>query len=207
MPEIDEFLERLASSDAVPGGGSVAALEVAMGASLLAMVCGLTMGREKFQAVAGEIEEIHGQAVQIRDSAWKLVDADADAFSRVSEAMKLPRSSDEEKTCRRLAVQDALKGAVDPPLEAMRQAAAGIRLAQRLTPIGNPSAISDVGSAALSLQAGFHAARLNVDINLASIKDETYVGVVREGMPRIAETDATCREVMQVVEREIGAPA
>ncbi|HEV3309157.1 MAG TPA: cyclodeaminase/cyclohydrolase family protein, partial [Chloroflexota bacterium] len=145
MPDIDDFLTKLASSDPVPGGGSVAGFEIAMGAALIVMVCELTLGRDKFAAVAGQVEPIRDRAIELKSKARLLVDADADAFAKVAMAMKLPRTTDDEKAVRRAAVQDSLKGAVDPPLASMLIAAEAIQLALELVPIGNPSAISDVG--------------------------------------------------------------
>jgi len=183
MPDIDLFLTQLASGDPVPGGGSVAGLEIAMGAALVAMVCELTLGREKFASVAGEVESMLDQARTLKHRARGLVDEDVAAFGVVALAMKLPRATDEERATRRQAMQEALKGAVDPPLRSMQCAEEAMALAVRLAPIGNPSAISDVASAALALYAGYHAAKLNVEINLAAIRDEEFIRHVRSLMP------------------------
>jgi formiminotetrahydrofolate cyclodeaminase len=47
MSDLRGFLEQLSSGDPVPGGGSVAALQTAMAAALIAMVANLTLGRKK----------------------------------------------------------------------------------------------------------------------------------------------------------------
>lgn len=207
MPDIDDFLTRLASADPVPGGGSVAGFEIAMGASLIVMVCELTLGREKFAAVAGQVELIRHRALELKAEARGLVDADAAAFAKVATAMKLPRSTDAEKAVRRAAVQDSLKGAVEPPLESMLSAAEAIQLALKLAPIGNRSAISDVGSAALALHAGYYAAKLNVEINLASIHDPEFVHVIRSRLPDDGAVDGAREQTSRLVLASIGAPA
>jgi formiminotetrahydrofolate cyclodeaminase len=203
MPDMDDFLDRLASGDPVPGGGSVAGFEIAMGAALVVMVCELTLGREKFASVENEVREIRDRAVSLKAGARKLVDADADAFGRVSSAMKLPRTTDEEKSARREAVQAALKGAVDPPLQSMLCAKEAMVLASQLAPLGNPNAISDVGSAALALDAGYYAAKLNVEINLASIKDEEFIERIRSQMPSDDEIDRGRSETVRLVLQSI----
>src|SRR5436305_12845920 len=101
MPDIDEFLAELSSKDPVPGGGSVAALEVAMGAALISMVCELTANKAAYAEVADEVEDIRGAAVSSRDEARRLIEADAAAFARVAEAMQLPRQTDDAKAARR----------------------------------------------------------------------------------------------------------
>jgi formiminotetrahydrofolate cyclodeaminase len=203
MPEIDEFLKELASASPVPGGGSVAGFEIAMGAALIHMVAELTVGREKFAAVELEVREIRDRAAELQTHARSLVDADVEAFSRVSEAMKLPRATDEEKSLRRQAVQDTLKGAVGPPLATMKSASDLMGLATRLAPIGNPNAISDVGSAALAIDAGYYAAKLNVEINLAAIKDEHFVQEIRGQMPVDSTIDDGRKRTVNLVLKSI----
>ncbi len=207
MPDIDEFLLELSSKNPVPGGGSVAALEVAMGAALICMVCELTTGKAAYAEVAEEVENIRGAAVASRDEARKLIDADADAFAKVAQAMKLPRQSDVEKAARREAMQRALKDAVEPPLQTMRVASGVMPLAVRLAAIGNKNAISDVGSGALALRAGCFAAKLNVDINLASIRDQVFIDHVLHELPNLEELDSQLGEVIETVNESIAAPS
>lgn len=199
LPHVDDFLCDLASATPVPGGGSVAGFEVAMGAALIVMVCELTLGREKFASVQDEVERIRDAANAIRHDGRRLVDEDAAAFSLVAATMKLPRGTDDERAARREAMQSALKGAVDPPLRTMVAARDGLARAAELAPIGNPSAISDVGSGALALSAGYHAAKLNVEINLASIRDEPFVAEIRDKMPDDGAVDGACRSIVEEV--------
>jgi formiminotetrahydrofolate cyclodeaminase len=205
MTDLDAFLDALASGDPVPGGGSVAALSLAMGASLLAMVCELTMGRERYASVHDEAAEIHSQAHSMASEARRLMDEDADAYGRVAQAMKRPRSTDEAKAARREAVQSALEQAVEPPLRTMRLAAEAMALSERLAPIGNANAISDVGSAAQSIAAGYHAAELNVEINLAAIKNQKFIESTRDGMPDAGQIDEALARVSALVLEEIRA--
>jgi formiminotetrahydrofolate cyclodeaminase len=204
LPDLDQFLEALSSGEPVPGGGSAAALEVAVGAALLAMVCMLTVGRPRFQEVREEVESIHVKALSCRDHARHLVDADADAYSAVAQALALPHRTDEERGVRSDAVQAALRGAVQPPLETMTVAAEAIQLAYRLAQVGNPSAISDVGSAALALHAGFYAARFNVDVNLAGIHDPLFRDQVRANIAALPDIDAFYSATMEMVKSAIG---
>ena len=186
-PLIEDFLTELSSSAPVPGGGSVAALEAALGASLLAMVANLTIGRKRYADVEPDARRILARAEELRDRAVRLSGEDRDAYAAVSSALGLGRETDEQKRERRARIQDALKGAALPPLQTMEVAAEVLRLAGELVDIGNRSAISDVGSAALSAHAGLEAARLNVEINLASVDDETWREDIRRSMERLPD--------------------
>jgi formiminotetrahydrofolate cyclodeaminase len=208
VAELDTFLRDLSSGDPVPGGGSVAALEVSLGAALLVMVSNLTLGRKKYADVQAPVSEIRERAAGLRDRAAALVQQDIDAYARVAEAMALPRDSDEQKAERRDRLQAALKEAARPPLETMRLATEVLGLAGELAGIGNPSAISDVGTAALSARAGYHAGRLNVEINLAAVRDPVWVERMRSELDALADADSaessTMARVLSAIRGEAG---
>lgn len=192
-----DFLDRLSSADPVPGGGSVAALQVAMSAALLMMVCRLTIGKKRYQTVQVRVEELSEHALKARDRAVELADDDAKAYGAVADVLSLPRNTDAEREYRRVLMQQALQGAVDPPLATMRVAADVIDIARELVSIGNSSAVSDVGSAALAARAGYWAARLNVDINLAAIDDAEWAAGIRESLMNIPVPDEAEQEITE----------
>ena len=174
----------------------MAALDAALAASLLAMVANLTLGRKRYLNVQQEVARIRDAAVGLRDHASTLVRRDSEAYRRVSGALALPKDTDAEKEGRQRALQEALKGAVDPPLETMRTAEQIILLAQDLVGIGNRSAVSDVGAAALIARSAYHAAQLNVEINLAAIRDGDWVSAVRATVRGRVDVDALERQVL-----------
>lgn len=199
MPELDAFLEDLSSGAPVPGGGSVAALSVALGAALLVMVANLTLGRKRYQAVQEQVDGLKVRAEAVRARARRLAQDDEAAYQVVSVAMKMPRDTEEAAELRTLRVQEALKGAAFPPLETLRAASETLDLALELARVGNRSAISDVGSAALMAVAGYRAAALNVEINLVSIQDEAWVRATRERMGTIAPPEERNAAVQSMV--------
>jgi formiminotetrahydrofolate cyclodeaminase len=199
MPELRQFLDELASGSPVPGGGSAAAVEAAMAAALVSMVTSLTLGRKRFESVHEEVTAIHAQADGLQARALNLVQEDSEAYQRVADVFSLPRGTEEEKALRRQRMQTALKGAVDPPLQTMQVAAEIAELCTRLVKIGNPSAVSDVGTAILSARSSYHAGRLNVEINLSSIDDAEWVADVRRRMGEIDNPDEAERIVMKRV--------
>jgi formiminotetrahydrofolate cyclodeaminase len=199
VASLEEFLDELASPEPIPGGGSVAALQTAMGAALLTMVSDLTLGRKKYADVQDKVAEIRGRAEALRRRASELVNEDIAAYGVVAEVMTMPRETEAQKTVRRDAMQAALKGAAIPPLETMRVASEVLDLSRRLVDIGNRSAISDVGTAALAARAGYHAARLNVDANVAMVNDPEWVARIERDLEAVPPPDDQAREVVELV--------
>ena len=163
------FLDDLASATATPGGGAAGALAGATGAALIAMVARLTAGRRGYEAVAGRMSEVVPLAERERGELLGLADRDAAAFDAVMAAHRLPRGNDAEKAARRAAVEGALGGASEVPMEVARRCAALLPVARELVETGNRSAVSDALSAAQMLRAAAIIALANVSVNLSSM--------------------------------------
>jgi formiminotetrahydrofolate cyclodeaminase len=172
---VQSLLDQLAGSSATPGGGSAAALAGAMGAALLSMVCNLTIGKKQFVAVADELRGVLEEAEALRRQLTSLADADTRAFDQVMAAYRRPKETEEEQASRQAAIQRALQGATQVPLETAAACAAIIKLTDQVIAKVNPNALSDAGSAALLAEAGLRGAQLNVGINLGSIRDSMFV--------------------------------
>ena len=173
--KITEYLEKGAAGTAVPGGGSVAALNGALAASLTEMVANLTVGKKGYDAVEEEMKELAGKAAQLRNKLTAAIDQDADAYTEVMAAYKLPKATEEEKALRKQKIQHAIKHAALVPLEVARDALAVIDLAGKAIRKGNKNAASDGAVAAMNARTAALAAISNVKINLSSIKDHAFV--------------------------------
>jgi len=171
---LEQFTEALASSAATPGGGSASALAGAMSASLMAMVARNTAANPSFTDHVAALEDIANGADRLRHELVGLVDEDAAAFERVLAAFRLPKETTNLKEARSREIQASYKAAVDPPLRVCRHTLGVLTLAGRAAGLGNPNAVSDVGVAALLAASALEGAALNVEINLGSIKDETF---------------------------------
>jgi formiminotetrahydrofolate cyclodeaminase len=174
---IEEYLEQLSSSNATPGGGNAAALAGSLAASLVSMVCRLTLGKkdEPYAAAHAEMEEVVAKADQLRDELIDLGDEDCSAFDAVMACYKLPKDTDEEKAARKDQMQSALKNATEVPFHIAERCEKVLELAQTAANKGVRTAVSDAGTSAGLAEASLHSALLNVDINLKYIKDEKYV--------------------------------
>ena len=170
---LGDFLGRLGSADPTPGGGAAAAVVGALGAALIEMTANLTIGKPRLADVQEQAKQIERRAAELRHRLEQLGDADAEAFDTVTAAYRLPRTDDAQKAARAQSIQQALHAAADVPMETARAAAEVVMLAEQAAPILNPAVISDVLVGALLAQAAISSAALNVEINVASMTDES----------------------------------
>jgi formiminotetrahydrofolate cyclodeaminase len=171
---VSQFLDELSSSAPAPGGGSVAALSGALGAALVSMVCNLTVGKKKYADVEQDIKAILQESEALRHKLMDLLQADVQAYTAVSQAMKMPRATEEEKAARTETMQKALKRATEVPLQIAEACVEVIVLCQPAAEKGNKNVVSDAGVAILMAEAGLRSAALNILINLGWIKDQSF---------------------------------
>lgn len=167
-----EFIDAVAANTATPGGGSVAALAGALAAALTVMVGGLTTGKKKYAEVEARMQAIIEAGEALRARLTTAIAHDSHAFDQVMAAYRLPRRTNVDKDARKEAIEAATCQAALVPLGVARDALAVIQLAAQAATHGNPSAITDAGSAALMAQAAIGAAALNVQINAQSLADK-----------------------------------
>lgn len=176
-----ELLDAFASHQPVPGGGSASALAGAVGASLLIMVAGLPKTRHGSDEERATLNAAASRLRPLRDELAALVDRDSEAYTSVIEAFRLPKSTDAEKTARRDAIDAAMRAATDAPLATMRACHHVMREAPAIVEHGASSAASDAAVAIELLTAAVRGAALNVETNIADMKDAEYVaGVTQE---------------------------
>lgn len=198
---VSQFSEVLAGNEPAPGGGSTAALEGALGASLVGMVAGLTVGRKKYLEYEAEMKETAAKADAVRRDFLDVMDRDTEAYNQVSAVFTMPKDTDEEKAARRAAMQAGLKACTLTPHDMMRYALAGLRLAEGMLGKFNQNAASDLGVGALSLQAAAQGAWMNIKINIGGIEDTAFAEKYRkEGQEILAEAQALAQAVLAAVD-------
>ncbi len=185
---IDEFLERLASADPTPGGGSAAAIMGAMGAALVSMVCNVSLGKKGYEAVEPEIRSLRAESERLRVRLATMVAEDVAAFDSLMAAYRMPKAAEAEKAARSEAIQSALKRATEVPLECARICAAVIELARRVSEHGYRGVISDAGVGALAALAAARSAALNVYINAPALKDRDYAQAATRDIEQLLES-------------------
>lgn len=176
---VKEFADVMGSDAPAPGGGSASALNGAIGAGLVAMVCGLTVGKKKYAEYANHAREVEAAALALKDKLVHIIDTDTDAFNAVSAVFAMPKDTDEEKAARKAAMLSALKGCTVSPYEMMELGLQGLELVTALIGKSNATAASDLGCAALNLKSGIQGAWLNVCININGMSDQAFADEYR----------------------------
>lgn len=169
------FIDLVASDAPAPGGGSVAAMIGATGAALTTMVAGLTLGKEKYEAVKPVMEQVIAEGTALRKQLEDAAQKDTDAFNEVAKVFDMPKNTDEEKAARKAAMAAGLKACTLSPLYIMELSGKVLELTEKVLPEYNTNAASDLGVSAISLRTAIQGAWMNVLINLGSIKDEEFV--------------------------------
>ncbi len=202
--KLGKYLDDLAAKKPAPGGGSAAALTGALGAALLGMVTNFTIGKEQYRKSETDMKNVLAHAEKLRADFSGLVDEDVAAYDKVAYAYQLPKNTEEEKKLRTMAVQHALQVALQVPMAVCRTCRETMRICPVLLELGNVNLVSDVGVAAELLTAAFRSAALNVEINLAGIKDAEFIAGVREELtPLEAEIDGLREKIVAGARKKI----
>lgn len=164
------LLDAVAAATPTPGGGSVAALAGALGAALVQMHAGLTVGKAGYEAVAPEMQEVLSRAEALRADLAEAVRRDSESYDAVVRAFAMPKGTDEEKARRREVIQAALIGAAEVPMQVARASVEVLQLAKQVAQKGNPSCSCDSGVAGFMAFAALRGALLNVEVNAKDIK-------------------------------------
>ena len=176
-----QLLDAFASNQPVPGGGSAAALAGAVGASLLIMVAGLPKTRHGTDEERSALTAAAARLRPLRDELASLIDRDSEAYASVINAYRLPRSTDAEQAARRDAIDEAMRAATEAPLATIRACERAMREAEVIASSGAASATSDVAVGIELLKTAARGAGMNVDTNLAAVKDAEFVkGISQE---------------------------
>lgn len=189
---VRDYTAQLASGEPTPGGGSAAALVGALAAALGEMVSNFTAGKDGWEQIQPALAKLTAH----RDALLDLADRDAEAYAGVGAAYKLPKSTDDEKAARTVAIQAALRAAAQVPLSAIEHVTAMVESLPVVLEHGNPNLLSDVGVAADLAQSALRCAWLNVEVNLAGLKDEEHKTQVRKTMEeQISAAEKIAEEV------------
>lgn len=170
--KLHEFLDELASSSPTPGGGSASALLCSIGASLICMVCRLTIGKKGYEQSEAELRKVLQEAELLKKKSESLIDEDTKAFNIVMEAYKTPQ----ENPLRSNIIQEALRNANIAPLQSAEIGVRLLELSKVVAFKGNVKSISDAGVAVLAAYSGVRGSLMNVRINLQAMKEDMAKG-------------------------------
>jgi formiminotetrahydrofolate cyclodeaminase len=164
---VQELCETVAARTSAPGGGSVAAIVTAFGASLTAMAA--RFATEHWEDAPGAV----AQAEALRARVLPLADEDARAYESFLLARRM--SEDFDPQVRDAAIGEALSRAADVPLAIAEAALDVASLAADLVEHGNPNIRGDAAAAALLSEAAVRATANLVEVNLATREGDERV--------------------------------
>ncbi len=202
---LKDFADETASESPAPGGGSIAAYVGSLGAALATMVANLSSHKKGWDDRWQEFSTWAEKGEHYKNELVKLVDADTAAFNKIMTAFGLPKGTDEEKTMRTKAIQDATKFAIEIPFKVMQTTYASMEVIKAMAEVGNPNSVSDAGVGALCARSAVMGAFMNVRINAAGYDDKTYVNdIIAKGKDIENKTIALETEILKVVNEKIG---
>jgi len=194
------FCAELSSDQPSPGGGTASAAAGAMAASLLVMVCGITLKSKKHENEWDELRLLMDKLVLDRDELIQLAEEDANAYDLVVEAAKNRMLSDTGLAARKY--EGALLDAAEVPMKTALVCLRVMEKAARVAEIGKKSASSDVGVAIRLAEAGFRGAAMNVRINLSGMADTYHVDSLSEKLSnKKAEMELALQAALQGLEK------
>jgi formiminotetrahydrofolate cyclodeaminase len=176
---LDGFVDQLASSAPIPGGGSAAAVAAALAAGLVAMVAGLSADRPTYAPFVATHARAGGAGRALAARLLDLADEDAAAYGAFAAAMKLPRATDGEKATRGAAIRAAAVTAAEVPLRTLEACRDVVVASQALAGRSNRNAASDLAVASRLAEAAAHGAAENVMVNLPALGDEERADELR----------------------------
>ena len=179
----EEFAERLAARESVPGGGGASALVGALGVALCSMAGAFTVGKARYQDVEEDVSKIMEEADSIRYRLIELVEEDASGFEPLMAAYALPK----DDPTRLETLEAATVSAAMAPLGMVGECCRAVVLLEEMGEKCSRMLVSDVACGALLVRAAIEAASVNVYVNTASLSD-------RAQAERI---DSTCEELVE----------
>jgi glutamate formiminotransferase/formiminotetrahydrofolate cyclodeaminase len=173
---LTDFMNETASESPAPGGGSISAYMGALGMALGTMVANLSAHKPGWDERWEEFSVLAEKGQKIQSELLKMVDEDTLAFNMIMSAFGLPKSTDEEKRLRDLAIQEATLYATEVPLKVMEFSFQAMPLIKTLAETGNPNSVTDAGVGALCARSAVIGAHLNVRINAKGLDDKKLAG-------------------------------
>jgi glutamate formiminotransferase/formiminotetrahydrofolate cyclodeaminase len=198
------FANETASDSPAPGGGSIAALAGALGASLGTMVANLSAGKRGWEDRVEEFSIWAEKGQQLKDRLLFLVDEDTRAFDAIMQAFGLPKDTPEQVAERKAAIQEASKYATLTPYYTMQAAYDCVELLQEMAEKGNPNSLSDVGVGALCIKTAVRGAWLNVITNASGLSDKAWAADIVEKARAIWQKNhPACDAIVEKIEAKL----
>lgn len=171
---LSNFAEETAGESMAPGGGSIAAYVATLGVSLGTMVANLSANKRGWDDKWEYFSEWAEKGQDYKNKLLALVDEDTNAFNKIIDGFRMPKSTDEEKELRTIAIENATKYATEVPFLVMETAQQSMEVMLEMAKNGIQNSLSDAGVGALCARTAVYGAFFNVKINAKDIKDRKF---------------------------------
>lgn len=185
---LKEFADETASESVAPGGGSIAAYVGSLGASLATMVANLSSHKRGWDDRWEYFSDFAVKGKLLKEELLQLVDRDTEAFNHIIKAIRMPKSTEDEKKNRTRAIENATKFAIEVPFRTMELADEVLDLAEAMARDGNPPSVTDAAVGAICAKAASLAAYMNVLVNCKDLDDKDYVDNISRKAEQLKET-------------------
>tara|TARA_B110000263_G_scaffold226922_1_gene218902 strand:- start:2153 stop:2956 length:804 start_codon:yes stop_codon:yes gene_type:complete len=166
-----DFIKKTSLGTPTPGGGSISALAGSFGMALSAMVASLSFQKKGLEKHSKQFIVIGEECQDYKDKMLELVDLDTVAYDMVIKAIRLPKKNKDDIKKRNAEIEKATIKAAEVPLEILELSIKCLENIIKLSKIGNPNSITDVGVALYLLYTASKGASMNVIINANDLQE------------------------------------
>jgi methenyltetrahydrofolate cyclohydrolase len=161
---LEQFRDRVASLESVPGGVTIAAVSATLGLGLLTKVLGIARKRKTFAGDRELVTRLVHEALGQSQILSQLADDDIAAFHEYLECLR-----------RKQPIGAAIRKAIEAPLNVARAAASGLALCRQARDLVHAFVAPDLGTAEELLTAAVRSTLLTVTFNLQQLpEDDPY---------------------------------
>ncbi len=201
---VKDFAEETASESMAPGGGSIAAYVGTLGISLGTMVANLSAHKAGWDSKWKYFSNWAEKGQKYKNDLLFLVDEDTNAFNRIIDGFRMPKSNNEEIEIRKKAIEDATKYATEIPFKVMETAYNSIEVMLEMMKNGLQNSLSDGGVGVLCAKTAVTGAYFNVRINAKDIKDKEFAKDILAKAENIYQkTIVLENEMMEIINANI----
>ncbi len=198
------FAEETAGESMAPGGGSISAYVGTLGVSLGTMVANLSAHKAGWDAKWEFYSDWAEKGQAYKNKLLFLVDEDTNAFNKIIDGFRMPKSNNEEIKARKEAIENATKYATEIPFQVMETAFNSMEVMQAMIAEGMQTSLSDAGVGILCARTAVIGAYFNVRINAKDIKDRVYAeDILNKAKTVFNKTIQIENEVMEYIDSKM----
>tara|TARA_R110001583_G_scaffold76567_2_gene209344 strand:- start:594 stop:2282 length:1689 start_codon:yes stop_codon:yes gene_type:complete len=198
------FAEETAGESMAPGGGSISAYVGALGVSLGTMVANISSHKAGWDDKWEFYSDWAVKGQTYKNKLLLLVDEDTNAFNKIIEGFRLPKSSNEEIEIRKETIENATKYATEIPFEVMQTAYNSMEVMQAMLTEGMQSSLSDAAVGILCARTAVVGAYFNVRINAKDIKDRDFADeIINKATTIYTKTILIEKEVIGLIDSKM----